>query len=585
MKILGIHYGHNATVCLLENGKITFCQSEERFSRVKNSTGFPTQTLKYVYDHLVKPEHIDAAVLFQKSIYGYLYLKRHNFESFNYGDYIEETYQVKGLKRRLLETDFFWNLRARKMERNEKNYALQNEAKSYFSKVLSLPIEKIHALDHHFAHAYAAVPNIQSWNGPTLIFILDAVGDGACASVFKYENGKMERISRTDHRHSLGYYYSATTSLMGMKANEHEFKVMGMAPYSKPKYYKRTLERLQNLIRINERGEFESKPNPEKLMPTLDKIYYHQRFDNICGAIQELTEQLIIQWTEYWVKKTGIEQIAVGGGVFMNVKASQRLLAQPYVKRMFVVPSAADESCAMGAAVWGSLQFDSQTPLQPIDDLYLGVEYTDSDVEQAIAETGAAERYRITRPNNINVEVGKLLSQNIIVSRCSGRMEFGARALGNRSILANASDFRNLQTINDAIKSRDFWMPFTPSIIEEDVPKYVENHEKIFAPYMCITFNSTPLARKDLAAAIHPRDLTLRPQYVLKKWNPDYHEVISTFKEMTGMGGILNTSFNLHGEPNVCTPQDAIRTVDLSGLTHLALGKYLLVKKDAALRQ
>jgi carbamoyltransferase len=578
MKVLGIHYGHNATVCLAEEGKITFCQSEERFSRLKNSTGFPSQTLQYVYDHLIRPEQVDRAVLFQKSIYGYLFLKRHGFKTFNYGEYLEESYVAKGWKRRLLETDFGWNLRAWQMARKEKDATLQAEAKQYFSNALQLPQEKIEALDHHRAHAYAAVPSIQDW-GPTLVFILDAVGDGACATVFKHENGKLERLSRTDHRHSLGYYYSATTSLMGMKSNEHEFKVMGMAPYSKPKYYQKTLERLQKLIRINSRGEFESVPNPEKLMTVLDRAYYHQRFDNICGAIQELTENLVLQWVEYWVKKTGIRQLAVGGGVFMNVKASQRLLSQPYVERMYVVPSAADESCAMGAAVWGSLDLAPQQKFHAVEDLYLGVEYGDSAIEKSLRETQASERYQISRPANINREVGKLLAKNVIVSRCSGRMEFGARALGNRSILARASDFTNLQTINDAIKSRDFWMPFTPSILEEDVPRYVEGFERIFAPYMCITFNSTAEARKHLAAAIHPRDFTLRPQYVRKAWNPDYHELISEYKAETGMGGILNTSFNLHGEPNVCSPEDAIRTVDLSGLTHLALGSFLLEKK------
>ncbi len=579
MKVLGIHYGHNATVCLVEDGKVTFCQSEERFSRLKNSTGFPSLTLKHVYDHLARPDQIDRAVLFQKSIYGYLFLKRHGFETFNYGEYLETSYTTKGFKRRLLETDWGWNLRAWRMARKESDQNLQKEARSYFSKSLQLPENKIVALDHHRAHAYAAVPAVQDW-GPTLIFVLDAVGDGACATVFRYDKGQLERLSRTDHRHSLGYYYSATTSLMGMKSNEHEFKVMGMAPYAKSKYYQRTLERLQKLIKVNDRGEFESVPNPEKLMSALDQVYYHQRFDSICGAIQELTENLVLQWVEYWVGKTGIRQIGIGGGVFMNVKASQKLLEQDFIERMYVVPSAADESCAMGAAVWGAMDLNPQTPMKPLEHLYLGVDYSATEIEAALEKTGAAERYLISRPANINAEVGGLLARNVIVARCSGPMEFGARALGNRSILARASDFTNLQTINDAIKSRDFWMPFTPSILEEDVPRYVENHERIFAPYMCITFNSTPLARKDLAAAIHPRDFTLRPQYVRKSWNPDYHEVISTFKAHTGIGGILNTSFNLHGEPNVCGPEDAIRTVDLSGLTHLALGPFLLEKRS-----
>jgi carbamoyltransferase len=154
--------------------------------------------------------------------------------------------------------------------------------------------------------------------------------------------------------------------------------------------------------------------------------------------------------------------------------------------------------------------------------------------------------------------------------------------LGNRSILANPSRFENLHRINEAIKSRDFWMPFTPSILAEDMERYIVNPKGIYAPYMCITFDTTPDARRDLIAAIHPRDLTARPQSVFRDWNPDYHELLSRFKSLTGIGGVLNTSFNLHGEPNVCSPQDAIRTVDQSGLQYLVMGRFLLEKKVGA---
>ena len=265
----------------------------------------------------------------------------------------------------------------------------------------------------------------------------------------------------------------------------------------------------------------------------------------------------------------------------MNVKASQRVAALPEIGKFYVVPSAADESCAIGSAVWGSKQLAPNIPIQPLKDLYLGVEYKDADIEKAIKAMNADQRYIISKPENVNREVGKLLASNHIVARCSGRMEWGARALGNRSILANASDFRNLQQINDAIKSRDFWMPLTPSVLDTDMPKYIQNHDRLFAPYMCVTFDSKPAARQDLAAAIHPRDLTVRPQHLLKEWNPDYYEVISVFKELTGIGGVLNTSFNLHGEPNVCSPEDAIRTVDNSGLNYLTMGSYLLKKKNS----
>ena len=262
----------------------------------------------------------------------------------------------------------------------------------------------------------------------------------------------------------------------------------------------------------------------------------------------------------------------------MNVKACQRLLASSQIEKMFVVPSAADESTAIGAAFATSSKLEPEVELSPIDDLYLGKHFDEEEISAFLDANSIGSRYRISRPDNINFEVAELLAKNEIVARCSGPMEFGARALGNRSILANPSNFLNVELINSAIKNRDFWMPFTPSILAEELPKYIKGHERIPCPYMCITFDSTELARAHLPAALHPRDKTVRPQSVMKEWNPDYHEVISKFKELTGIGAVLNTSFNLHGEPNVCSPQDAIHTVDNSGLKFLALGSFLLQK-------
>jgi carbamoyltransferase len=160
-----------------------------------------------------------------------------------------------------------------------------------------------------------------------------------------------------------------------------------------------------------------------------------------------------------------------------------------------------------------------------------------------------------------------------------GRAEWGARALGNRSILANPSHFDTVKVINEMIKNRDFWMPFTPSILDTDERRYVRNPRSIQATYMCITFDSTPLAEDHLAAAMHPYDKTLRPQVVIESWNPSYYKLIKAFKQLTGIGGVLNTSFNLHGEPNVNSPADAIHTLEQSGLKHLVINNILIQKQ------
>jgi carbamoyltransferase len=171
-----------------------------------------------------------------------------------------------------------------------------------------------------------------------------------------------------------------------------------------------------------------------------------------------------------------------------------------------------------------------------------------------------------------------------VVARVKGREEFGARALGNRSILANPKDVRVVSHINKMIKSRDFWMPFAPSILARRVGDYVVNPKGLFSPYMMLTFDSTPLGREDLSAACHPYDGTLRPQMVENSYNPDYYRLIEAFEGLTGIGGVLNTSYNLHGEPIVSSPEDAIHTFENSGLVHLALGQYLISKKPTASR-
>jgi len=577
---LGICYGHNATVAVIKNGELIFCQSEERLNRLKNSTGFPVQTLDYIYRHIVTPEEVTTATLFQESVYGYLFLKAHGFKSFQYGEFFnEDVVDVKHSWRHVLKsTKLGWAMASARKKRTECDQGLLKESMAYFSRELRLPAERIRTLHHHLAHAYSALPNVREW-GRALVFTLDGQGEGISATVNMYDNGKLSVLRRTSHEHSLGYYYSSITELLGMKPNEHEFKVMGLAPYAKRKYYGPLLSKLKSLLRINNDGDWESRLNPAQLKDGLDQAIRHQRFDNVAGAIQTLTEDLVVEWIHYWIAKTGCRDIAVSGGVFMNVKACQKVLASDKIGKMFVVPSAADESTAIGAAIWGSMEAQPECEVKPLQSLYLGLDYSDAEIEKAFEEIGAHSKYSITKPSNINVKVAELLAENQVVARCSGRMEFGARALGNRSILANPSQFSNLQFINDAIKSRDFWMPFTPSILEEEMPRYIKDYQRIFAPYMCITFDATEEAKVDLVAAIHPRDGTARPQCVKKSWNPDYYEIIYSFKKLTGIGGVLNTSFNLHGEPNVCSPLDAIHTLENSGLKNLVLGSYLIQKK------
>lgn len=575
MNILGISYGHNATVALVAGGKLVFCQSEERFNRIKNSTGFPSQTLEFVYKHICLPKDIDKVIIFQKTNRGYLFEKKFNFRSFQYGNYLSHNEKFHGLwKNSWLRWKF-----AQIYFRNiiEKSNNLTKKKIEYYSSKSKQSIDKIEYLDHHKSHAYSVYGGISKWK-KTLIFTLDAQGDYKCATVSIKINNSHNFLYNCDYAYSIGTIFAATTSLLGMKQGEHEFKVMGLAPYATKTYYKEILNNLKKLLFLNNRGEFKSNIPPNGFMNYLSKIYRNQRFDNIAGALQEFTEDLVMSWIDYWSIKKKCHNIALSGGVFMNVKLCQKIMEKKNTKNIFVMPSAGDESAAIGAAYWGSIKYNKKHNIKPLEHLYLGINYKNNDIEKVINKIKSKKNYKTYLPKDINLIASDLLSKGEIVARFSGAMEFGARALGNRSILANPSKFDAIEKINSSIKIRDFWMPFTPSILEEDIQKYIVNPKKIFAPYMSITFATKPLAHIDLAAAIHPRDKTIRPQCVKKEWNPIYYDLIKKFKIKTGISALLNTSFNLHGEPNVCSPEDAVSTFERSGLRYLILEKYLIIK-------
>lgn len=583
IKIISIHYGHNASVAYLQNGEVKFCASEERFNRIKNSTGFPILTLNHIWKKYGK--EIDYYVINQKYSWGYNFLKKTGFKSVSWSKYYDN--EKTPWKIRLFEK--IWAKRmikkiikdSKKEGGNKKGF---EEMQKYFSNILNVHKEKIIFMHHHMSHAYSTrffqTPN----NEKGLVFTLDGEGDGLSATVNFYQNNKIELISKSSKAFSLGYLYSEVTGFMGMKPSEHEFKVMGLAPYAKEEYSNKLLPFFRKIIWLNKNDEFESSfPMPFLKYYLKEKLSYN-RFDNIAGALQKFTEEIVIEWITRWIRKTGVKNLALAGGVFMNVKLNQKISELNEVKLLTVVPSAGDESTIIGGCYFGYEKFckENNVPFKPkvIENLYLGTEYSNTEIEEYLQKNNYFKKYLIEKPTNLNKKIAEILSQNKVVARFSGKMEFGARALGNRSILANPSNYETVRIINEMIKNRDFWMPFAATILKDNEDEYLINKKKIEAPFMSITFNTTDKAQKELSAAIHPYDKTSRPQVLDKKTNLDYYEIISEFKKLTGIGGILNTSFNLHGEPNVESPKDALNTFDNSELKFLAIGSFLVSKKQ-----
>ena len=263
----------------------------------------------------------------------------------------------------------------------------------------------------------------------------------------------------------------------------------------------------------------------------------------------------------------------------MNVKLNRRIQEISGLECVGFMPSCGDESNPIGACYDFAIS-QGQNPL-PLRNLYLGVSYSDSEIHALLQRDGLPEKYMIEHVPDMEDRISCLLSQREIVARFAGRCEWGARSLGNRAILAHPGHMESFYTVNDYIKSRDFWMPFAPSIIDTAAPKYLQGYDPslVKAPHMITAFSASELGVQHLRAALHQGDHTLRPQVVEQADSPDYYRLIKCFEQKTGVGAVLNTSFNLHGYPLVATPEQALFTLEKSGLKHLALGNYLISKK------
>lgn len=580
--IVGIHYGHNASVALAKDGKIVFALAEERPSRIKNFTGFPVQAYKIMLEKYFdgKPDVIDTVVIPAETVMTYLHYHCNNqFKDGRYSAYFKGPPSVHKAIRKENYGYFKWF--CWKDQLNFRRLCKKRQLQDAFVKILTdqlgIGAEKLVFINHHAAHAYSACLNLQQHNEKSVIFTLDGSGDYLCASVNLFENGNLTVLSKNIRYPSPGIFYRQVTGFLGMKPDEHEFKVMGLAPYASNSLVKQVYDKFAPLIWVNNKLEFESLFPMEYMKDFLIQHCTFDRFDLIAAAAQQLLENRVTEWVRKWLEKTGASRIGLSGGVFMNVKLNQKLAELTEVKDVFVVPSAGDESLVMGCCYYGST-INGET-IQPVKDLYLGCAHSDDEIEQYLRDNKIAARCHISKEECITEKIAELLAAGNAVGNFAGRDEWGARALGNRSLLADPRNRDTIRVINEMIKGRDFWMPFTPSIIAEDLDRYIENPKHIEAPYMAITFDSTLLGRTCFQAAVHPYDFTMRPQAVFKDWNPRYYDILTRFKTKTGVSGILNTSLNLHGLPNVFRIEDAIHLLDNSDLKHIALENWLVSKK------
>lgn len=564
--VLGIHDGHNSGACLLRNGNVIAAISEERLSRIKNDAGYPRMAVKKVLELTdTQTEDIDLIALAGKFSH-----KKDFYLSW-------EWYKV-GYKEQL---EYDANKNKKEQMVNER----LTKRKAEILKNLNITENKIVVVEHHLAHAASAYYACPWINERVLVLTCDGSGDGICATVNIGDTGQLSRISQTENHASIGKIYSRITLLLGMKPWEHEYKIMGLAPYADEKGALKSYGVLNTLLEVQDDSiTFSRKSNLSTnfCYQYLKTELENHRFDWIAGAVQKLTEDLLIKWIRNAIKNTGIRKLACAGGVFMNVKANMLILEMDEVDSLFIFPSGGDESLAIGAAYSVYADYLSKIGQKinttPISLVYFGPSYSNEEIEESV--TSLDDNYTVEYHDDINEYVAESLVKGDIIARFNERMEFGARALGNRSILADPSKYEKVREINMAIKQRDFWMPFAPTILSEKQDDLIINSKNVKVPFMTLAFRTRERAHKELVSAIHPYDFTARPQVLEKQHNINYHELITQFYKLTGIPAVLNTSFNLHGEPIVCSPLDAIQTLQNSGLQCLAMGNYFIRKKN-----
>ena len=374
----------------------------------------------------------------------------------------------------------------------------------------------------------------------------------------------------------LGRLYRYTTLNLGMKPLEDEYKVMGLAPYATEYHWRKPYEIFKELLEVDGINiRLKNKPD--------DFYYYYKdklescRFDAIAGGLQKFLEETIVEWVSNAIDETGIKTVVFSGGVSMNVKAMMEVSKISSLKKLYVPGSGADESLGIGAAYHETRKELGHGSTSPLTNMYLGTQYTQEDIDTFVKDKKLSDKYAVVEKAS-PATVASLISDGNVVAVFLGKMEFGARALGARSILADPRGIDTVKRINYKIKNRDFWMPFAPVVLRERVSDYFLNEKDLNSPFMTIGFETTDLGKRDLKAALHQADETGRPQMIERQNNPMYYDIVKSFEGITGVGALLNTSFNLHGLPIVRTPEDALFVLENSGLDALLLEGTLIRK-------
>ena len=595
MKILSITLEKCSGCAVLIDDKIVFSTSEERYSRIKSDSSFPKNSINDALSFSgLKGTDFDKIIICGNKL-SVLAPLMNEYSTFSVDDQIramEEYWYpnlVLGKNKSFLEVfkdkinleQFPFNTEIGKRfdvsklhnpytEEDGKN--VSNFFKQIIASFLGVEQEKIIHMEHDWCHAAYALYGSPIRDDNTLIVTADAWGDdlSGTLSVYSKEKGQIERVKEYNHKDfQLARIYRYTTLVLKMLANEHEYKVMGLASYYNGPIIEK-VEKVFDKMLQSDGLEFIFNKDILDIYDYLKNNLKNFRFDHIAAGLQSFTEKILVNWFSNAISRYNAKSVVFSGGVSMNVKANMKISQIPKIEKFFVCGAGTDETLPIGACYhWAEM---NGIKPKPLDTLYLGSNavYDEKDIS-------SLAQYTIKKFNSEEQILEQIL-KNKIVAVCRGRMEMGQRSLGNRSIIADPRTRSNVEKINNSIKKRDFWMPFAPVILEEYQDLLIQNPKKIDSPFMTIAFE-TKDGKNKFPAGVHQADGTARAQLLKKEHNPILWNLIFKFYEKTGIPALLNTSFNLHGEPIVRTIHDALRVFDKSELEVLWLDEHIIEKK------
>ncbi len=595
--VLGIHDGHDCSCCLMINGKIVYAAQEERFTKLKNDYGFPKKAIENCIRYTgIKKSDINEVALGTNYLNPVLSKLKRN-ANFSIKNWIEE--QELFWKPTLLQNKkvSYWNIfKNNKIKNHDTHYNYNGILKSYMSnkemkifrerrmqkisEFLNIKMNNIKIVNHEDCHRYYSYYFFGHKKDGVCV-TAEGIGDYSNGSVSTVKKNFFKEISYNKDNH-LGHIYQYITLLLALKPTHHEYKVMGLAPYASEYEVEKCYKVFANVLKVKDLNVVYKK-KPRDLYFHFIEEFKYSRFDGIAGGLQKFLEITLENWFKNITKKTKLKNIYFSGGVAQNIKAGLYLSKNKNINKIYIPPAAGDTTISVGAAY--KLRYDFcknknleiNTNIKPVDNLYLGNEISEIELNNYIKKHKLNNKFKI-KYNISPKEIAQELFSGKIIGRCSGRMEFGLRSLGNRSILCDPRFYSNIHKINSKIKKRDFWMPFTPTILDVDFNKYCLNPKNLESRFMSMAFNTTKKGRESLQAAIHPADFTARPQKLRKKDNLEYYNIIKEFKKLTGVGALLNTSLNLHGLPVVENIKDAFNVFNKSDLDILIINKTIIKK-------